>query len=505
VALFFVAAIALAAIAIGLPSARAQDMGPTVQWGGNEELGAFLVDGAGMTLYVFANDTPGVSNCSGDCLANWPALTVEEGQQPTLGEGIPGRLGVIQRPDDGTYQVVYNGMPLYYWVNDAAPGDTTGHNVNNVWFVAQPADVSLGGNDELGPFLVGPNGMTLYIFTNDAPGVSNCSGDCLANWPALTVEAGSEPTLQPGLAGTLGTITRDDGAVQVTFNDMPLYYWINDMGPGDATGQNVNEVWFVVQPPTVAVGGNDELGPFLVGPDGMTLYLFTNDTAGMSACYDDCAVRWPPLLVPAGQQPTAGEGVTGALGVTERTDGTSQVTYNDMPLYYWIRDVVPGDATGQNVGEVWFVVSPEGTMMEGETSGDMGEESMGAMLDGNALVAERCTVCHTRERIDTASKDQAGWEATVDRMIGHGAQLNADERQAVIDYLSSQGGASMGAMLDGNALVAERCTVCHTRDRIDAASKDQAGWEATVDRMIGHGAQLNADERAAVIAYLSSQ
>ncbi len=442
VTLFFVAAIALAAIGIGSPAARAQDMGATVQWGGNDELGAFLVDGAGMTLYVFANDEPGVSNCSGDCLANWPPLLVEEGVQPTLAEGIPGRLGVIQRPDDGTFQVVYNGMPLYYWVNDAAPGDTTGHNVGDVWFVAQPADVSLGANDQLGPFLVGSNGMTLYIFANDEPGVSNCSGDCAANWPPLVVEAGSEPTIQPGLAGALGTITRDDGTVQVTYDDMPLYYWVNDMGPGDATGHNVNDVWFVVQPPTVAVGGNDELGSFLVGPDGMTLYLFTNDEPGVSNCYDNCAVNWPPLLVPDGQQPTAGEGVTGTLGVTERTDGTLQVTYDDMPLYYWIRDVVPGDATGQNVGEVWFVINVEGGMMEGDMSEDMGEdmgeESMGAALDGNALVAERCTVCHTRERIDTASKDQAGWAATVDRMIGYGAQLNADERQAVIDYLSSQ-------------------------------------------------------------------
>jgi predicted lipoprotein with Yx(FWY)xxD motif len=336
VMVFFVAAIALAAAAIGQPAASAQDMGATVQWGSTDELGAFLVDSAGMTLYVFANDAPDVSNCSGDCLVNWPPLLVDEGQIPTLAEGIPGRLGVIQRPDDGTFQVAYNGWPLYYWVNDAAPGDTTGHNVGDVWFVAKPADVSLGGNDELGPFLVGPNGMTLYIFTNDAPGVSNC--------------------------------------------------------------------------------------------------------------YDNCAVNWPPLLVPASQQPTAGEGVTGALGVTERTDGTFQVTYDEMPLYYWIRDVVPGDATGQNVGEVWFVINVEGAMMEGGTEGemsedtgeDMGEESMGAALDGNALVSERCTVCHTRERIDAASKDRAGWEATVDRMIGYGAQLNADERQAVIDYLSSQ-------------------------------------------------------------------
>lgn len=419
---------ALLAMLIALSAVGAQEMEATVQLGGNDELGPFLVDAQGMTLYLFTRDAPGVSNCSGDCLANWPPLLVAEGQQPTLAAGVPGRLGVIQRPDDSTFQVVFNGMPLYYWVNDAQPGDATGHNVRDVWFVARPADVSLGGNDALGPFLVGPNGMTLYLFTKDAPGVSNCSGDCLANWPPLLVAAGQQPVLQPGLAGTLGTIARDDGTFQVTFNDMPLYYWVNDAQPGDATGQNVGEVWFVIQPPTVSVGGNDELGPFLVGPDGMTLYLYTKDTPGVSNCYDECAVRWPPLLVPGGQQPTAGEGVTGSLGVTERQDGTFQVIYNDMPLYYWVRDVVPGDATGQNVGEVWFVVPPE----------SMGAESMGAALDGAALVAERCTVCHTRERIDNASKDRAGWEATVDRMIGNGAKLTPEERAAVIEFLSSR-------------------------------------------------------------------
>ena len=258
-------AVALFAILIGLSAVGAQDMAPTVQLGSTTDLGSFLVDSQGMTLYLFTKDTPGVSNCSGDCLAKWPALTVPEGETPTLAPGIPGRLGVIQRPDDSTYQVVYNGMPLYYWVNDTQPGDTTGQNVGEVWFVVKPPDVSLGGNADLGSFLVGPNDMTLYLFTNDTPGVSNCSGDCLAKWPALTVPAGQQPTIEPGLMGTVGTITRDDGTIQVTYNDMPLYYWINDTQPGDATGQNVGQVWFVIQPPTVQVGGNDTLGSFLVG------------------------------------------------------------------------------------------------------------------------------------------------------------------------------------------------------------------------------------------------
>lgn len=56
-------------------------------------------------------------------------------------------------------------------------------------------------------------------------------------------------------------------------------------------------------------------------------------------------------------------------------------------------------------------------------------------LDGNALVDERCTTCHTRERIDEQDKDEEGWIATVDRMISYGAELDSAERQAVIDYL----------------------------------------------------------------------
>ncbi|GAB4421830.1 MAG: hypothetical protein Kow00106_18910 [Anaerolineae bacterium] len=66
------------------------------------------------------------------------------------------------------------------------------------------------------------------------------------------------------------------------------------------------------------------------------------------------------------------------------------------------------------------------------------EDTTSENLDGAALVAERCTTCHTAERIDAASKDEADWAATVDRMIGYGAQLNSAERDTVIAYLSSR-------------------------------------------------------------------
>jgi len=67
----------------------------------------------------------GVSNCTGGCLANWPALTIPAGNTPTGGAGVTGTLGTIVRADNGATQVTYDGLPLYFFANDAAPGDTT--------------------------------------------------------------------------------------------------------------------------------------------------------------------------------------------------------------------------------------------------------------------------------------------------------------------------------------------------------------------------------------------
>jgi NitT/TauT family transport system substrate-binding protein len=109
---------------------------------------------------------------------------------------------------------------------------------------------------------------------------------------------------------------------------------------------------------TLMVGSNDKLGKFLVGANGMTLYRFKKDKPGESACYDKCAEAWPPLLVGADENPAAGEGIAGKLGTITRKDGKLQVTYNDMPLYFYVKDKAAGDAVGQGVGDVWFVVAP---------------------------------------------------------------------------------------------------------------------------------------------------
>lgn len=109
----------------------------TVQAVQNDSLGLILVDGAGNTLYRFTNDPPGVSNCVGACAGNWPPLLAPDGAVVVVGEGVNGTLGLITR-DDGSAQVTYNDMPLYFFINDAAPGDTNGHLVRNLWYVVHP-------------------------------------------------------------------------------------------------------------------------------------------------------------------------------------------------------------------------------------------------------------------------------------------------------------------------------------------------------------------------------
>jgi len=109
----------------------------------------------------------------------------------------------------------------------------------------------------------------------------------------------------------------------------------------------------------LSVAEDPNLGMFLVGANGMTLYMFTNDEANKSNCAGDCLVKWPPLLTKG--EPVLGDGVDASLvGSAALADGTMIVTYNGWPLYYWVNDKAAGDVTGQNVGGVWFVIAPDG-------------------------------------------------------------------------------------------------------------------------------------------------
>jgi predicted lipoprotein with Yx(FWY)xxD motif len=93
----------------------------------------------------------------------------------------------------------------------------------------------------VGTYLVAANGMTLYTYSGDSSGVSNCTGQCAAAWPPYTVnaETANAHAVGAGINGTMGTIMRADGSLQVTYNGMPLYFWSQDSKPGDTTGNGV--------------------------------------------------------------------------------------------------------------------------------------------------------------------------------------------------------------------------------------------------------------------------
>lgn len=108
-----------------------------------------------------------------------------------------------------------------------------------------------------------------------------------------------------------------------------------------------------------------DLGQIVVDADGKTLYMFDNDTqgSGESSCAGDCLAKWPPLTV-EGDAPAV-QGVTGEVGTITTADGSTQVTLNGWPLYYFAGDAAAGDVNGQGVGGIWWVLSPAGERMGG--------------------------------------------------------------------------------------------------------------------------------------------
>jgi predicted lipoprotein with Yx(FWY)xxD motif len=118
-----------------------------------------------------------------------------------------------------------------------------------------------------------------------------------------------------------------------------------------------------------------QFGMILTGSNGKTLYVFEKDQNGQSACYDKCAESWPALTVDSAAAATAGAGVTGTVGTTQRTDGKLQVTVNGAPVYYYSGDSAAGQANGQGVGNLWYVVGADGKKIDDDADMESPEAS----------------------------------------------------------------------------------------------------------------------------------
>ena len=127
--LSFTVAAPVVALALAMGSAFAAE--PATATPPSAKGGMFVTVG-GMTLYTFDKDAPGKSNCNGPCATNWPPATVADGARAT------GDWTIVTR-DDGLKQWAYKGKPVYAWVKDTKPGDTTGDGfLNGAWHVAKP-------------------------------------------------------------------------------------------------------------------------------------------------------------------------------------------------------------------------------------------------------------------------------------------------------------------------------------------------------------------------------
>lgn len=122
--------------------------------------------------------------------------------------------------------------------------------------------------------------------------------------------------------------------------------------------------------PTLDVAGS-EFGDILVDSEGMTLYMFVPDQqkGGRPTCFGECAQAWPALT--AAGEPTVGDGLEEAqVGTAPRKGGTTQVTYNDLPLYRFSGDKAAGDTNGQSLNDVWWVVSAAGKPVRAKKAGE---------------------------------------------------------------------------------------------------------------------------------------
>ena len=111
------------------------------------------------------------------------------------------------------------------------------------------ATVSTAKNAALGTIVVGSTGRTLYHYLDDHGKKIDCTGACATQWPPVLVPKSAKPVAGAGIkAGKLGTITRPDDTVQVTYNGFPLYRFAGDAQSGQVNGQGLESSWYVLAP-----------------------------------------------------------------------------------------------------------------------------------------------------------------------------------------------------------------------------------------------------------------
>ena len=132
------------AATVASPSPTAAATGTTIGVATNAKLGQILVDGSGITVYLFVADTGTQSTCYTTCATIWPPVLTTGA--PQVGPNAQASLLGTTTRTDGKVEVTYAGHPLYYFIKDKQPGDTTGQAINGfgaLWWVMSPAGAAI--------------------------------------------------------------------------------------------------------------------------------------------------------------------------------------------------------------------------------------------------------------------------------------------------------------------------------------------------------------------------
>jgi predicted lipoprotein with Yx(FWY)xxD motif len=270
----------------------------------------------------------------------------------------------------GTMTILFNSCDK----NDSNPNPAK----KNIHLVTSPA---------LGKYLVDKKGRTLYYFSNDANGLSNCSGGCATNWKPLNPDSTSNLYDEGLVAADFSSITSGSGDKQLTYKGWPLYYYTPGNVPeaaGETKGEGVGNIWFVAKPDyTIMIanyqltGGNgvnykndytigDGRTSYFTDAKGNTLYLFKRDSSlnnNFTAADFSNNNIWPiyeasSITVPS----TLNKSLFTLLDVF----GRKQLTYNGWPLYHFGADnMVRGSTKGitipasQPPGSIWPVATKD--------------------------------------------------------------------------------------------------------------------------------------------------
>jgi len=230
------------------------------------------------------------------------------------------------------YKLPIIKWPLYYYIVDANPGDTAGEGVNGsggLWY------------------LIAPNGQPI-IPPSSSP---NSALTPLIN--AASIEfPNSNSTSNSTIENPLNTTENQNSYESIV--------------QPNSTGNAALNGTIISSNETFLKTGNTVWGKDIVDTNGISLYAFQADVNGSSSCYDLCELAWPPVIIAEGQELPLNleSGLNSSLlSNFTREGGSTQLMWDNMPLYYFVRDNLPGEIFGQGVksaGNVWWLVKPEG-------------------------------------------------------------------------------------------------------------------------------------------------